>query len=116
VTTKYIHFIVLNLFLEEEELLLLAPVTEGLNQASEENSEEDCCRIHPGDIGREEAEDEAGGAQHKQDLHVELVKLVPEDVPEGADLGKRTRIFAEEFLSALNIFHVTNDARLGIGD
>lgn len=115
-TTKYIHFIVLNLFLEEEELLLLAPVTEGLNQASEENSEEDCCRIHPGDIGREEAEDEAGGAQHKQDLHVELVKLVPEDVPEGADLGKRTRIFAEEFLSALNIFHVTNDARLGIGD
>lgn len=48
-------------------------------------------------------------------MDVELVELVPEYGPKGADLRKGSLVFAEEFLSTLDIFDVTDDAGLGIG-
>lgn len=45
-------------------------------------------------------------------MDVELVELVPEYGPKGANLRKGSLVFAEEFLSTLDIFDVTDDAGL----
>ena len=54
VATDNIDRVLLDLLLEHQELLLLAPVAERLNDASEEDSEGDGDRVNERDLIREE--------------------------------------------------------------
>jgi len=87
VTTEHINFVVLDFLLKEQELLLLTPIAEGLDQTSEQDSEGDRGSINPSDIVGEEGEEEAGSTKEQQNLHVELIELVPKDGPERSHRG-----------------------------
>ena len=94
-TSQHANGIILNLLLEQQELLLFAPVADRLDRTGEQDREQDGDGVDPADRGRVEAEEEAGDAEDKEHLHVELIELVPEDGPEGASGGQATFIFSE---------------------
>ena len=93
--SKHINLVVLDLLLEKEELLLLTPVAEGLDQTGEKDGDEDGEGVDPRDGAREEAENEAGDTQPEKHLHVELIKLVPQNGKEGASFGQTAGIISE---------------------
>jgi len=97
------NFLVLNLSLELKELSLFSPVTESLDQAGENDCKVDREALNPlvvGSVGSEGEQEEHGG-HDEQKLHVKLVKLVPEDGPERADIWDCFIILAKEFSSSL---------------
>ena len=91
-SSKHIAHIVLDFILKKQELLLLAPITERLNQASEEDGEPDGGSVDEVDNVREEAESKTGSAEEDKDLHIEFVKLVPEDGPESTNSWERADV------------------------
>lgn len=88
VASKDSDFLSHDLLTQSQELSLFAPVTEGLNEASEEDGDEDRDTLNPLVgvlISLEEGDDERGGSEAHQDNDVDLVELVKEDGPEGSD-------------------------------
>jgi len=115
VASKHINLVVLDLLLKKEELLLLAPIAQGLDQTGKKDSDEDRGGVDPCDGITEEAQAEADETQEDEHLHVELIKLVPQDGEEGASFRQTAGIISEEFLSAIDVLHVADDSSLGIG-
>ena len=89
--TEYDNFLILNLVLQAQELLLFTPVTEGLDHGGKEDGEVDGDRFEPllaVDtllLFCEDAHEQRDGGKDQEDLDVPLVELVPQDLPEGAD-------------------------------
>lgn len=82
-----IDLIFLNFLCKEQELLFFTPITEGLDQASEQNSDEDRGRVDPGDLRGEEGKHKGGQTEGDEHDHVELVELIEQDIPESAHTG-----------------------------
>ena len=82
---------VLDLVLEAQELLLFTPVAEGLDHGGKEDGEVDGDGFEPllavGSVLvlGEDADDEGDSGEDEEDLDVSLVKLVPQNLPEGAN-------------------------------
>ena len=75
-------FLVLDLTLESEELRFLSIVTDGLDEASEEDGKVDGDTFNPGVGGLgEQGEDQENGGNNEEELDVELVELVPKNGP-----------------------------------
>lgn len=82
VATEHVTFVILDFILKKQELLLLAPIAESLDETSEENGKEDRDCVDKADRLGEEAKCEAGNTKDDQHLHVEFVKLILQDDPE----------------------------------
>jgi len=112
--TEYGDFLVHDLLLEAQELLLFTPVTEGLDHGGKEDGEVDGDGLEPllAGISHEEADDERDGGEDQEDLDVEFVELIPENLPERSHAREGLLVFSEEFLSSLDIFDVADNASL----
>ena len=78
-----LNLLVHDLLLEAQELLLLAPVAQSLDHASEDDGEEDGEGFEPLlALGGEDADDKHGNSEAEQDQNVDLIELVEEDGPE----------------------------------
>ena len=84
-------FLILDLILEAQELLLFTPITEGLDHGGKEHGEVDgdgfepLLAIHTVLTLSKDADDEGDRGEDEADLDVSLVELVPQNLPEGAD-------------------------------
>ena len=96
--SKHVNLVVLDLLLKKEELLLLTPIAQGLDQTGEKDSDEDRGGVDPCDGITEEAQAEADKTQEDEHLHVELIKLVPQDGAEGASFGQTAGIISEAMI------------------
>ena len=95
--TEHGDFLVHDLGLETQELLLFTPVTEGLDHGGKEDGEVDGDGLEPflAGISHEEADDEGDSGEDEEDLDVEFVELVPEDLPEGSHVREGLLVFSE---------------------